>query len=83
MDEQYQQKPVAQYTNKEWRGAIIGLTFFGIFTFFIGLYQKSWETMKLGLIMAVIGIAGGFVLHYFFGIKIIQLRNNINHSKYK
>lgn len=77
------QKPLSKLTNKEWRGTIISFTFFGIFVFFIGIYSKDFSLMKLGGIFILIGIIGGLILHYFFGIRIIQLRNDMKHYKYK
>ena len=74
------QKPLSKYTNKEWRGLSILLTFFGIFVFFIGLNDKNLSTIRLGLLFIGIGLAMGFVLHFFFGIKIIQIRKDF---KYK
>jgi len=75
-------KPLSKLTNKEWRGLIIALTFFGIFMLFFGIYNLDWDTIKLGLIFTFIGIIAGFVLHYFFGIKIIDLRRDFKHKKY-
>jgi len=77
-----QEKPMSKWTNKEWKGFIIALTFFGIFILFLGIYEGNFELVKLGLIFSAIGIVAGFVLHYFFGIKIIQLRRDIKHQKY-
>ena len=78
-----EQKPLSKFTDREWRGTIITLTFIGIFIFFLGVYEGNLSYMKLGGIMAGIGIVGGFVLHYFFGIRIIQLRNDMKHPKYR
>jgi len=77
------QKPLSELTNKEWRGTIIAITFIGIFIALFGLKDMNWSLIKIGLILAAIGIIGGLILHYFFGIKIIQLRNDIKHPKYK
>lgn len=78
----YEDKPLSKYTNKEWRGFIIALTFLGVFMFGLGIYQGDWSITRLGLIFTGIGVLGGLVLHFFFGIKIIQLRNDIKHPKY-
>lgn len=78
----YQEKPLSKLTNKEWRGVIIAFTFLGIFIFFMGVYQGDFGIMKLGIILTLIGIIGGLILHFFFGIKIIQLRRDIKHPQY-
>ena len=75
-------KPLSQLTNKEWRGSVIALTFIGVFIFFFGLYNKDWNMMKIGLILVTIGIFGGLILHFFFGIKIIQLRNDLRYKNH-
>lgn len=78
----YQEKPLSKLTNKEWRGVVIAFTFLGVFIFFMGLYQGDFGIMKLGIILTAIGIIGGLILHFFFGVKIIQLRRDIKHPKY-
>lgn len=80
MQDYYKGKPLSKLTNKEWRGVSIGFTFIGIFIFFMGLYQKDWNVMKIGLVFISIGIISGFILHFFFGIKIIQLRRDFKHK---
>jgi len=81
MPSRNQQKPMSEWTNKEWRGFIIALTFIGIFMFFIGLKDGNWNITSFGLIMVAVGVAGGFLLHFFFGIKIIDMRSDFKHKK--
>ncbi len=78
-----QGKPLSKLTNKEWRGMLIAWTFIGVVMFFLGISDGNWGNIKFGLIFIAIGIVAGFILHYFFGIKIIQLRNDMKHQKYK
>lgn len=80
MDDYPQGKPLSQYTNKEWRGAVVGMTFIGVFLLVWGISESNWSTIKLGLMLMGIGIAGGFFLHTIFGIKIIQLRSDVKYS---
>lgn len=81
MSSDYKSKPLAKLTNKEWRGIVIALTFIGVFVFFVALKDGDWGIMKTGLMLTAIGVGCGFVLHYVFGIKIIQLREDFKHSK--
>ena len=39
----------------------------------LGIYSKSWDIVWLGLIFVGVSVIAGFVLHFFFGIKIIDL----------
>lgn len=71
-----QQKALSELTDKEWRGTIITLAFLGVFILFFG-------QIKIGLSMVGISVIGGSILHYVFGIKIIQVRNDLKHPKYK
>ena len=48
----------------------------------LGVYQRSKQTIYLGLIFVLIAIFAGFVLHFFFGIKIINLRRDFKHEKF-
>lgn len=75
-------KPLSKLTNKEWRGFVVALTFFGLFMVGLGIYNWDFETVKLGLAFTIIGIIAGIVLHYVFGIKIINLRRDFKHEKY-
>ena len=75
-----QTKPLSKYTNKEWRGLIIAITFFWIFLIGLGVYESKIDIIKMGAIFIFIGILAGFVLHFFFGIKVIQLRKDFKHE---
>lgn len=48
----------------------------------LGIYQKNKDVIWLGVVIAVIAIIAGFVLHFFFGIKIISIRRDFKHKKF-
>lgn len=75
-------KPFGEYTKKDWQNSIRYLAFFGIFMAFLGVYIKNWDVIWLGIIFVFIAIVAGFVLHFFFGIKIIDLRRDFKHKKF-
>jgi len=77
-----QPKPINEYTNKDWKNLIIYVTFIGIFMAIYGVSQKNWDLVWIGTPFVFIGIAGGFVLHFFYGIKIIDLRRDFKNKKY-
>ena len=74
------EKPLSKFTDKEWRGTIIAMSFIGVFLLGLGIYDVNWDLIKLGALLTIIGILGGFVLHYFFGIKIISIRKDFKHK---
>ncbi|VVB94054.1 Uncharacterised protein [uncultured archaeon] len=75
-------KSFGEYTKKDWQKFIWYVAFFGIFMSGLGLYAKSWDTIWLGIIFVIISVAAGFVLHFFFGIKIIDLRRDFKNKKF-
>ncbi|MBK5191260.1 MAG: hypothetical protein JJE19_07180 [Methanosarcinales archaeon] len=48
----------------------------------LGIYSKSIEAIGFGVILVLIAIVAGFILHFFFGIKIIDLRRDFKHKKF-
>ena len=44
--------------------------------------QKFSDVIWLGVVIAVIAIVAGFILHFFFGIKIINMRRDFKHKKF-
>lgn len=77
-----EQKPIGQFTKRDWQKFIPGLAFFGIFMAGLGIYSKSWDTVWLGIIFVIIAVAAGFVLHFFFGVKVIGLRRDFKNKKF-
>jgi 1,4-dihydroxy-2-naphthoate octaprenyltransferase len=77
-----QYKPLGEFTKRDWQKFIPGFVFFGVFIFGLGIYSKTKEAIWLGLILVGIGIIAGFILHFFFGIKIINLRRDFKNKKY-
>jgi hypothetical protein len=76
------EKGLADLNKKDWPKFIRGMTFFGVFIAGIGLYATDWRAFWFGLVLTGTGVSGGFVLHYFFGIKIIDLRRDFKNKKY-
>jgi len=77
-----QPKPIGQFTKKDWQKFIPALGFFGIFMASLGVYSKNWDTVWLGFIFLVAAVVSGFVLHFFFGIKVIDLRRDFKNKKF-
>lgn len=75
-------KPIGQFTKRDWQKFIPALGFFGIFMAGLGIYSKSWDTVWLGIIFVIIAVAAGFVLHFFFGVKVIDLRRDFQNKKF-
>jgi len=67
---------------KDWPHFIPFLAFFGILMVGLGIYQKQKNTIWLGVIFVIVSVLAGFVLHFFFGIKIINMRRDFKHEKF-
>jgi hypothetical protein len=75
-------KSPSKFAKKDWQKFIPYLAFFGVFIVGIGLYLKRLEYVWLGLIFLVIAIIAGFILHFLFGIKIIDMRRDFKNKKF-
>ena len=76
-------KPLKKLTDKQWRDTIVALTFFGIFVSFVGVYEGNFNIIKVGGVIALVGVVGGFILNYLFGIKAVPLRNDSKSPSYE
>lgn len=75
-------KPITQFTKRDWQKFIPYLAFFGIFMAGLGVYQRNLDIVWLGIIFLLIAVIAGFVLHFFFGVKVIDLRRDFKNKKF-
>jgi len=76
-------KPIGEYTNKDWKNLVIYVAFFGIFVALLGgVYLKDLDVVWIGIAFFLIAVVAGFMLHFFFGIKIIDLRRDFKNKKF-
>jgi len=75
-------KSISEFTKKDWTRFVPALAFFGIFMSGMGVYARNKEAIIFGVILVVVSILAGFVLHFFFGMKIIDLRRDFKHRKF-
>ena len=77
-----QPKSFSEFTKRDWQRFIPYLAFLGVFMIGLGVYSESIEAIGFGVILVLIAIVAGFILHFFFGIKIIDLRRDFKHKKF-
>jgi len=80
MVSEIKQKPLGQYTDKDWRGVAKGFVAVGVVILFFGIYQEDWSVIKIGGMFIGMGIVLGFLMHGIFGNKTIQLRNDFRYK---
>jgi len=74
-------KPLNKWTNREWRGACIAFVAIGVLILIFGIREGNSGMIKTGATFIGIGVVLGALLHFVFGIKIIQIRKDFKYEK--
>jgi hypothetical protein len=76
-------KHPSEFTKRDWQKFIPYLAFFGVFMSGLGVYSKDPKVIWFGVVFVAIALVSGFILHFFFGVKIIDMRRDFKHKKFR